>query len=191
MYGSSWQDELSFDANLARNILELTDFCARARQERLHGFILEARSEQIGTSLEDTRMIMHAIMSRLARADESARRSLTAGDIEQIGWQFIFAGERLFTSLFARCYPMPHTKHLRDARVVVLFFQPEFSFDFCHITRRNVAAKEAIRRVFESAGRPYDWRLIERRVESHIYMSPLRIGEEPVRWWLPAGRYKC
>jgi YqcI/YcgG family len=184
MYGSSWVEGLTFHDNLAKNIAELSHFCRIAFQARLHGFVLEALVGEKACSMTGTLEVMRSVMRGLASADESALQSLEADSIETPSWQFSFRGIELFTSVFSPCYPAWHTKHLPNKLSVVIFFQPDFSFDFCRIDRRNKAAKEAIRKRFAESGRPYDWHLIERRIEAHIYVSPLHLGDPPVMWWL-------
>jgi YqcI/YcgG family len=188
MYGSLWVKEATLTENLTKNITELEHFCDIAFQTRLHGFVLEALVGEKACSMAGTLDAMHSVMASLAAADESAHLSLSADNIETTSWQFTFRGIKLFTSIFSPCYPAWHTKHLPSRLSVVIFFQPDFSFDFCRIDRRNKGAKEAIRRKFAENGRPYDWQLIERRIEAHIYVSPLRLGDSPVIWWLDIAR---
>lgn len=86
-------------------------------------------------------------------------------------------------NLFAPAYGPGHSKHLPRGDRIVVFAQPEESFDFCGVNPSRHDVKVAIRRRFADAGRPYPGELIDTRVEAHLYVFPYESGGKPVRWW--------
>jgi len=183
-FARPWLSNQSFEENSEHLAADLKSFCANARQRNMHGLVLEAAVGARALSTEGAWASMRMLMTAIASRDRSASESLKSDRIECRGWQFTVDNTRLFVSLFAPCYPPGHTKHLPALDTVAIFFQPDFSFDLCGINSQDGRVKNRVRALFERAGKRYDTELIDRRIESHIYVSPLQNGDSPVRWWV-------
>ena len=181
-HGPQWQPHQSFKANVDRNAQALETFADRIERDRLHGFVIEISAGEAAADFHVVTEVFGRVMSGLAGRDPHQAHCMTR-DIEDPQWQFEFSGLRMFTSVFAPCYDRTHTKFSATPGMVFVFFQPEISFDFCNVNPHSQHTRDRIRQLFRSAGRPYDEELIDRRIEAHIYLSPQRIGDAPVRWW--------
>jgi hypothetical protein len=152
-----------------------------AEATRSHGFVV-----QIGgcdaSDFDSVRQAFRVALEELNRLDSSDSSCLRE-EVDAPHWQFEFEGVRLFANVFAPCYPPAHSKRIDDPGHFYIFFQPDFSFDLCGITRESREIKLAIRRRFDEAGRPYSGELIDRRIEAEIYMFPVDVTDAPVRWW--------
>lgn len=181
-YGPEWVEQLPADTNWDRNAASLADWASRAFETRSHGHVMELGTEH-ADDFDQVRRTLRLTLTELSSRDPAESQCL-AQNLDDPGWQFDFANLRLFVNLFAPCYPVGHTKHSPVTGRVFLFFQPEFSFDFCGINPQNTAAKEFVRQRFREAGSPYSGELIDRRQEAYLYMFPLNPEGEPVRWWI-------
>lgn len=179
-YGPPWDTALGA-TNWERNALSLAEWASTARRSGSHGFVVEICDPRAGDLYFVTELLKTGLQ-QLSRFDPE-RSDCLKRDIEDTGWQFEFAGLRLFVNTFAPCYPPAHSKRIEDTERVYLFLQPEYSFDICGVNRDNLAAKRMIRRRFAEAGSPYSGELIDRRVEAYLYMFPLDPDDPPVRWW--------
>jgi len=106
-----------------------------------------------------------------------------AKDFLDKGWQFEFGNVRMFLNVFSSCYPKRHSKYAPIKGAFFVFFQPEVSFKK-HKGASDVAMKDYIRGRFASAGRPYNGRQIDERIEALLYMFPEDPNGPPVMWWL-------
>lgn len=181
-WASSWRKEQTDDVNFARIGEDLAAFCSSAQSDKMHGFVMAIDAGPDGLSDIDSvaRRFAESIAA-LDRCDGGGGLDRTA--VDQVGWQWEYAGLRLFLNVFAGCYEPWHPKHLPTADMMILFAQPSFSFDLCRANSDQTSVKEFIRKRFATAGRPYDGQLIDRRVDSVHYMSPAHLGDEAVRWF--------
>ncbi|MGI5269450.1 YqcI/YcgG family protein [Nonomuraea sp. CA-218870] len=181
-YCPPWDSTRPFPENLESTAQALTRLVGRVVSERLHGIVIEIHHGRVPLTFASVRGAFCDFMRGLAAYDVSGVNCMD-GDLSHPDWQFEFGGQRMFTSVFAPCYDEHHPKHTPRPGVFYVFFQPEISFDFCHVHPGNSKVRQFIRAAFSAAGRPYDGALIDRRVEAHIYMFPRRLGDAPVRWW--------
>ncbi|MBC6718388.1 YqcI/YcgG family protein [Aurantimonas sp. DM33-3] len=183
-YGPQWSDEIGFDENVALIADGLRHHLPRCRREQLQGFVAQIK---VGdpTSFEQVVSCFRRLIFELGRHDSSCQHSLD-GDIGAKEWNFTFGEEAIFLNLFAACYQWPHSKRVDDRYHMYVFFQPEFTFDFCNINRSRVALKEDIRRRFAAADMPYDGQTIDGRRKALAFVFPLKPCEPPVEWWRSA-----
>jgi hypothetical protein len=186
----AWDPSLSPSHNLRLIADHLRTFCEEYPGLRLHGFAMELQTRSgDAMSPEACTQAFAWVISALRHLDGQGD-DLSKSAVEQPEWQFSFAGRRLFMNLFAPAYGPSHSKHLPPGDRVVVFAQPEESFDYCGVNPSRRHVKEAIRRRFADAGRPYPGELIDTRVEAHLYVFPCEPGGNPVRWWeYPADYY--
>lgn len=170
--GPRWETNQPFIDNVAANATRLETFCAQAAVQEFHGFVMEIVMGESALVFDAVQLALGNVLRSLSTLDPMLSPCMTSA-IDQPGWQFEFSGCKLFVSVFAPCYPPWHTKHAPGSDRIFLFFQPDFSFDFCNIDRRNVKIKAYIRNLFKDAGRPYNSAIIDKRIEAMIYMSPL------------------
>ena len=180
-YGPAWLQELSARPNWDRIAASLAEWADRAYETRSHGYVIEIGGVD-ADDFDEVRRTLRRTLTEL-NARDPAESNCLQEDLEDPGWQFDFAGLRLFANVFAPCYSPGHTKHSPVPHRVYVFFQPEFAFDFCGINPRNRAARELVRRRFLEAGSPYNGELIDRRQEAYLYMFPLDPMGQPVKWW--------
>lgn len=177
-----WSAHLSPADNVRALAGALREFCAGYPSRKAHGFAVE-----IGTLPGEAMLIDRCValfswlVFALVQMDGQGRPDDAV--LKSAGWQFSFAGRRLFLNLFAPCYPPTHSKHLPPGDRFIVFMQPEESFDYCGINSGQRAVKHAIRRRFSDAGRPYPGELIDQRVEAHLYVFPHGLSDPPVQWW--------
>jgi hypothetical protein len=122
------------------------------------------------------------VLSELSRI-EHGDASIDEAEIESRGWQYTVARTRLFMNLFGPCYPKAHTKHIPFDDRIIIFAQPEDSFDFCGVNPSKTALRNSIRERFRKQGKPYSGELIDQRIESYLYVFPVGLEDPPVRWW--------
>ena len=182
-HGPAWVNDLPFEANVARNAERLKVHLAVGRVRRLQGFVSQV-GFGLGNSVdfERTVEIFRRFVFGLGDFDSSCRGSLTQ-DIGSVGWSLKFADEPVFLNLFAPCYPERHSKHVAYDGCLYIFFQPEYTFDFCNVNRTRVELKAQIREKFADAGMPYDGATIDTRRKALSFVFPIRTGDPPVRWW--------
>lgn len=163
---------------------DLAKFSQVYELEKFSGFAFDAAAVD-GSNLEKFNDCVHPFRSVLCALLEidGLDPSLLWANIEDYDWQYSLCGLRLFVNLFAPCYPPRHTKHLPVLDRIVLFLQPERSFDFCDVNSSRGDLRRRIRERFAKAGRPYSGDLIDTRIEAHLYVFPLEIGDPIVRWW--------
>ncbi len=181
VHGAAWRPSEGDADNWRRNAAALAAWAGTAELRRSHGFVIEI-DEPEATSFARARERLKTGLMELSAHDPAASSCMN-GPFETQDWQFQFAGLRLFVNVFAPCYRLGHSKHTGDPRRMFLFFQPEHSFDLCGVNSLNRPAKEFVRSRFREAGMPYDGELIDGRIEACLYMFPLAVGDEPVRWW--------
>lgn len=155
----------------------LSDF----RREALDGFVWGVEGDE-STSLAGTASLFARTIAALARLD-SVPSVVPWDRVGTVEWQYSFVGERLFLNVFSPCYPRTHSKHLPAEGGIVVFAQPEDAFEVAGVNPARTSLKAEIRRRFEEAGMPYDGGMIDKRIEAHLYLFPLTVGQCPVTWW--------
>jgi hypothetical protein len=159
---------------------DLAEYLKVFRNDRIDGFIWAVRGEC--RNLTQAASLFARSLAALTGLDPLPPATPWS-DIETTHWQFSYLGERLFLNVFSNCYPISHSKHLDSPGGIVIFAQPEDAFDFCGIDPSRKAVKESIRERFRDAGMPYSGELIDRRIESLLYVFPAAEDDEPVRFW--------
>ena len=177
-----WDALRSPTENLEIVAESLVGFCTAAEESRLHGFVVQVGGES--SSFEGVRLLFRWFVEELSRLDPGKSKCMEEDKFRR-DWQFEFARVRLFLNVFAACYPQKHSKYCSDLENIYIFFQPEFSFDFCGISSARVREKQRIRKAFADAEMPYSGDMIDGRVEALLYMFPLSAGDPPVVWWRP------
>jgi hypothetical protein len=185
--GPAWETNRSFQGHVQRTAQALTQFCEEAFAKKWHGFVMEIVAKEQVKQFDLVKRLFFLTLKELNRYDPNASPCMDADFLQQT-WQFEFARTRLFVSVFAPCYPVWHTKYSYALDRMFLFFQPDYSFDFCGVDRDNIKAKTYIRRIFQAANRPYNGEIIDQRIEALIYMSPLALDDPPVQWWIETTR---
>ena len=178
-----WDRSLSSCDNTRLHAEALSAFVRVAEEGRIQGFVSEIVIGPDAQRLEGVRRRFKGYLADLARHDDDCRRTL---DLDKLGpgWQFSFAGMRMFLNVFAPCYEQPHSKFIASNDSFWVFFQPEFSFDLCGVDSSRGELKQQIRERFSSHGMPYNGQMIDRRIEALLYMFPQRMTDDPVRWWV-------
>jgi FPC/CPF motif-containing protein YcgG len=181
--GPDWTAGTTPMDNLRAIASELDSFCRNFRNGRYAGFVMEVIADQArATDTQQATALFCWLLSELVHIEG---RSISAdwAEIEAQDWQYVFAGTRMFMNLFAPCYPSNHTKHIPFADRIIVFAQPEESFDFCGVNPSRVGLKKHIRDRFSKEGKPYSGDLIDGRIEAHLYVFPMTPEDPPVRWW--------
>jgi hypothetical protein len=181
--GPDWRDERAPARNLCAIASELSRFCNVYCEGRYAGFVIEVGANpKLATDIGQAAALFRWLLSELVRLDG---RSVSASwaDIEERDWQFVFSRTRMFMNLFAPCYPVNHSKHIPFDNRIIVFAQPEESFDFCGVDPSRLSLRKHIRNRFRDGGKPYPGDLIDTRLEAHLYVFPLNHDDPPIRWW--------
>ncbi|WP_372517247.1 YqcI/YcgG family protein [Mycobacterium hackensackense] len=181
VFGPTWNRRCSFKGNVARHAVELRRFSRVLERDRLHGFVVKVGMRHRNPSFEGVRRTFREYLRALAETDLSCKESMEANLLSP-DWQFTHSDTRYFLNVFASCYNPPHSKYIPTRYGFYIFFQPERSFDFCGRASLE-EVKYHIRTAFARANMPYNGDLIDRRIESFLYMFPLQPFDSPVRWW--------
>lgn len=180
-YAPDWDRAATFGENVVTIADSLRSHLPRCREERLQGFVA-----QIGItdpSFEGAVSAFRRLLLALGQHDSSCHEALQ-GDIGGVDWNFVFDAQPIFLNLFANCYPTPHSKWIGDPDHAYVFFQPQFTFDFCNLNRMRTGVKHSIRTKFSQAGMPYDGDAIDGRRKAITFVFPLESSQRPVEWWL-------
>jgi len=161
---------------------ELEEFSQKAFSEKYHGFLAGIDIGDAAKNFESVRCSFRDFIYAISETDESCKNSLNS-DFMDLDWQFEFSNTRMFLNVFAPCYQQPHSKWINSDDHFFVFFQPEFSFDFCGISQKSDSTKKEIRAAFALAGIPYNGSLIDDRTEALLYMFPDDPFGPPVKWW--------
>lgn len=178
----SWEISRTLRHNVDSLIPYLIRFCKAAPVEDLDGFAI-LPTWRLG-SVRELGDNLRRLLVEMSKSDPLRRRALD-GIIDTPGWQYSFAGLRLFISAFSPVYA---ENHVRYARHNIILLQPEDSFTSHGIGRNlpgSASIKSSIRQRFLDAGFDYPSAEIDGRVEAAIYLLPEKSGQEPVRWWEP------
>ncbi|HMJ79385.1 MAG TPA: YqcI/YcgG family protein [Iamia sp.] len=176
---------LDVDRDLARVAEALARYTAALAPGSSSGFVLGVRGAC--DSVADAGQLLNRLLLGLARAERQDAGWCWGPNVESPTWQFEYGGVKMFVNVFGPCYPASHSKHAEWDEGIIVFFQPESSFDDCgvHPGRRDL--RRSIRRRFAEAGQPYSGPLIDRRVEALLYVFPVGLDDAPVRWWTLDG----
>jgi YqcI/YcgG family len=163
---------------------DLSAFCKVYEAERYSGYVFDAASagSEDLREFESSVSLFRSVLLELWRLD-GGNKSTALSNIEDRDWQYSLCAVRMFVNLFAPAYPLYHTKHVPVRDRIVVFLQPERSFDFCDINPSRREVRRRIRELFARAGRPYSGELIDARIEAHLYVFPLELNGAIVRWW--------
>jgi hypothetical protein len=181
-YGPDWDFALTFRENVSSQTDDLRRFAQSALVGRFHGYVAEIGIGKAATEFESVRHAFRNYLRELASSDESCNRCFETNPMD-LGWQFEYANVRMFLNVFAPCYQRPHSKSVNAPDRFFVFFQPEFSFDFCGIDPGSKNTKRKIRESFAMAGMPYNGAQIDARHEALLYMFPADPFGLPVNWW--------
>lgn len=183
---SSWNSDREYQGNIESIAGELRKALVTCRRERHQGFLATIPLTS-NYSLTDAVSAFRSFVFALGECDEACGAKLKE-DIGAIGWSFCFDGEPIFLNLFGSCYKRPHSKFVDDSFNFYVFFQPEFTFDFCNIDRSKRSIKIGIRESFADAGMPYDGETIDGRRKALSFVFPESVGLPPIKWWSEAYR---
>ena len=119
--------------------------------------------------------------------DGSDEEAIATENIEDPGWQLTIGGQRLFTLIFSSLYPADNPRHINEAGMTFIFFQPVESFStrlvFDKDSTEFERVKANIRSRFAKAGLEYDGAINDDLREAAKYLSPQHIGMPVVEWW--------
>src|ERR1700693_1884398 len=133
--GPEWNVQVDPTQNLESLAIDLKEFCSSVTSRRYAGFVMEVvEANEDVNSLDGAARVFRWLLTELACRDPSGT-PVQWRDIESSTWQFRFAETNMFMNLFAPCYPTHHTKHIPFRDRIVIFCQPEVSFDFCNVNR--------------------------------------------------------
>ncbi|MEU8662270.1 YqcI/YcgG family protein [Actinoplanes philippinensis] len=178
-----WSEGLSPYQHVTGFKSDFLTFAKCAEHEGLDGFVVAHSPTARPSSVNELgRWFARLTKALLAFDPKPDPNILTSPDTR--GWQFQFGGVRMFVSVFSDIYPTGHPRRTKVGSFA--FFQPETSFSDRNIGSKFEASeniKDSIRRRFRRRGFEYPAELIDRRIEAHIYVLPMRPDEPPVQWW--------
>jgi hypothetical protein len=141
-------------------------------------------ADRLRTPLEAAALI-NALLRGLRCRDGECGEALTEG-IETDGWDFEYAGERFFVSLFAPLYPEWHSRSSRHGSIGFVLFQPERSFRRFGVSSRHPRRRQLswrVHRRFQRHGQDYDVDANSRTPKALRFVKPIDPGEPPIAWW--------
>lgn len=181
-FGPCWDHSSDWSENIRAQAADLLRFSETAEIGGYHGYAAQIGLGSAARDFESVRRGFGRYLLALSETDASCAACMR-GDFETLGWQFEYAGTRMFLNVFAPCYPARHSKRVDDFENFFVFFQPEFSFDLCGVNSDRPTIKRQIRSLFAQAGTPYNGEQIDSRFEALLYMFPHEPFGPPVRWW--------
>ena len=185
MWGAPvWLPSRSLDFNIDAMRAPLLQFTKDFRAERLDAFIIQPRLRQSPTSVEDVGRLLRNVLRALSAVDPSEKRPMD-DIVASPGWQFSFNDEPLFVMAMSDVYPPGHVRHAPEGTFFML--QPPDSFSahgIGHGQPKSRELKQSVRTAFAAQGAHYPSELIDRRIETLLYLLPLD-GEPTVAWWEP------
>jgi NTP pyrophosphatase (non-canonical NTP hydrolase) len=128
IWGSfDYNQSMSIEENMSRNIGLLERFNKVAFYEGLDGFVIEVLGDDGDTliNLSDT---VRRVLKYFSDNDPSGIHCMDQDKLRP-DWRFSFGGKTFFITTFAPCYPENHPRHSKNPSSVFIFLQPEFSFD--------------------------------------------------------------
>lgn len=141
----------------------------------------------LGDNLESLASGFNALYHGLKIHDGASEESLATEDIEDPGWQLTIAEQRLFTLVFSSLYPATSPRHIPEANMTFLFFQPVQSFGarlpFDKDSAEFRRTKANIRSRFIKAGLAYDGAISDDPREAAKYLPPQQLGMQALQWW--------
>lgn len=177
-----WDTSLTFIDNVKMHANSLKQFTHIAESEKFHGFVSRIFIGGGFESIEKTKAAFKDYLYGLADFDKDCFACL-AKEKRDISWQFSFNNLRMFLNVFSPCYDRSHSKYLPSKHSIYIFFQPEYSFGLCGTRGLDRSVKESIRKRFNKAGKGYDGVMIDQRIESLLYLFPMKMGDPPIAWW--------
>lgn len=151
------------------------------------GLAVALSNNVIGNDLNSLASGFNSIYHALKINDGSSEETVATEDIEDTGWQLTISGQRLFTIVFSSIYPADNPRHVHEANMTFVFFQPVQSFSNRIPSDKDSVEfkklKEYIRSRFTKAGRAYDGAINDDQREAAKYISPQNLGMKAVEWW--------
>jgi len=141
-------------------------------------------ANRLHTPLEAAALV-NALLRGLRSRDAKCAEPLTQG-IEADDWDFKYAGERFFVSLFAPLYPEWHSRSSMHGSIGFVLFQPERSFRHFGVSSRHPRRQQlsrGVHRRFQRQGQDYDVDANARMPKALRFVKPLGRGEPPIAWW--------
>lgn len=184
-YASLWDENTPLPDMIKLWHGELEKFSNAMHDSPFDGFVLVGVGDKIAQDIATLSEFVRTVLDGIAELD--CGQTLDSQDIIQTDWQFTFSGQRMFLVTFASFYPENNPRHSSVNQSVIMFLQPEFSFDrfipHSEHDPRTHRLKENIRRDFSLGGMPYDKSIVGSPHDPIKYIKPLNLGEAPVRWW--------
>jgi hypothetical protein len=160
-------------------------------QERIatapDGLAVAIPNTVIGDDFESLTSGFNSLYHELKINDGFSEEAIATENIEDPGWQLTIAGQRLFTIVFSSLYSSDNPRHIHEANMTFVFFQPVQSFSSRIPSDKDSEEfkklKESIRSRFTKVGRPYDGAINDDPREAAKYLSPQQLGMKAVQWW--------
>ncbi|WP_224279796.1 YqcI/YcgG family protein [Nocardioides lacusdianchii] len=182
--GPRWNADRNVGYNCEITVPYLTRFARAAIAEGLDGFIISPVVRRKPHTVAEVGDVLRETLQSLSTLDPDGNGA-PSRVFATPGWQFTYAGQRLFVTVFSDVYSPDHVRH--SPRGTYFMLQPEESFSHHGIGgshKDSDKIKTKVRENFASRGMSYPHDLIASRIEAHLYLLP-ETGEEPVVWWDP------
>lgn len=151
------------------------------------GLAVALPNSVIGDDFESLTSGFSSLYHALKINDGSNEEAIATEDIEDPGWQLTIAGQRLFTIVFSSLYPETNARHISEANMTFVFFQPVQSFsNRIPVDKHSAEFKRLranIRARFTKAGLTYDGGIHDDPREAVRYLPPQHLGVQAVEWW--------
>jgi len=192
---NNWDDSLSIEENVARDLDVLRIFLENGIRFNLDGFLIEVRGKKYVSDVESWGESVRQVLSSISSRNDGGYDCMKKSFIDKKGWYFEFANEPIFVTTFAPCYGPENARYMYDApeESAFVLLQPEYSFIIHDIGidtpktnwENPKTVRDRIRVDFKKNGQEYD-------IPETIYYSPaigvvppLRLNEPTVPWWKP------
>jgi NTP pyrophosphatase (non-canonical NTP hydrolase) len=182
--GPRWNRARNVSYNCEITVPYLTRFARAANAEGLDGFIIAPSTRKKPRTVIEVGHTLRETLQSLSTLDPGGT-GVPTPIVATPGWQFSFAGQRMFVTVFSDVYSSNHVRYSPGGTFFML--QPEESFSLHGIGRAfpdSDKIKQKVRDNFAEDGRAYPRDLIDSRIEAHLYLLPAD-GDEPVNWWDP------
>jgi FPC/CPF motif-containing protein YcgG len=150
------------------------------------GLAVAMPNSVIGDDFKSLTLGFKSLYHALKMHDGSDEEAIATENIEDPGWQLKIGGQRLFTLIFSSLYPADNPRHINEAGMTFIFFQPVESFStrlvFDKDSTEFERVKANIRSRFAKAGLEYDGTINDDLREAAKYLSPQHLGMQAVEW---------
>lgn len=200
---TGWDSSKSLENNIDEFIeLELKPFVSAIKEMKrqncspIDGIVLEAPGAQYGKDLSHFAEFFRQVMLRINPESIKQLQNIEpdeAGIYWDNGWQFSYAGERLFTITMAPFYLQNNSRYNYGSKNVFIFFQPEYSFKYKldNNKEKRDTQKLSVRKRFAKNHQTYDAckimssSSVRKTHEAPRYLKPIhQDSQEIVKWWL-------